>query len=85
MHKFEKHNGYSRTFKEDKLSLGMFFPPETYEGKHTRIGFDGEIGFLNWEWTGDLYSNLDRSLQAFRDMEKRLEKFLHWAELERPY
>lgn len=28
MHKFEKHNGYSRTFKENKLSLGMFFPLE---------------------------------------------------------
>lgn len=32
MTKFEKHKGYARTFKERKLTLGLFFPLEAYEG-----------------------------------------------------
>ncbi len=32
MNKFEKHKGYSRTFQENKLSLGLFFPLEAYKG-----------------------------------------------------
>ncbi len=54
-------------------------------GKLKKVGFDGEIGFVNYDWGGDLYSKLDRSLKVFREMEKRIEKFPHWAELERPY
>lgn len=54
-------------------------------GKLKDIGFDGEIGFLNAEWDGDLYGNLERSLQVFRSMERRLEKFPHWAKREFPY
>lgn len=32
MTKFEKHRGYKRTFEEKKLTLGLFFPLEAYEG-----------------------------------------------------
>lgn len=54
-------------------------------GKLKKIGFEGEIGFINWDWGGDLYSKLERSIKVFREMEKRIEKFPHWVELERPY
>ena len=32
MSRFEKHKGYARTFKENKLTLGLVFPLESYEG-----------------------------------------------------
>ncbi|GCD83940.1 hypothetical protein PTHTG4_30050 [Parageobacillus thermoglucosidasius] len=32
MIRFEKHKGYSRMFKENHLTLGLFFPIESYEG-----------------------------------------------------
>lgn len=32
MNIFEKHQGFLRTFKENKLTLGIFFPLEAYEG-----------------------------------------------------
>lgn len=53
--------------------------------KLKKMGFDGKIGFLTWDWGGDLYSKLERSLKVFREMEERVKKFPHWAELERPY
>lgn len=50
-------------------------------GQLKKIGFDGMIGFQGWSEGGDAYSKLRRSLQAFRDMERRLEAHPHWAEL----
>ena len=32
MNQFDKHQGYNRTFKENKLTLGLFFPLEAYDG-----------------------------------------------------
>src|SRR5699024_12059890 len=32
MNQFDKHQGYNRTFKENKLTPGLFFPLEAYEG-----------------------------------------------------
>src|SRR5690625_6992850 len=32
MNQFDKHRGYNRTFKENKLTLGLFFPLEAYDG-----------------------------------------------------
>jgi sugar phosphate isomerase/epimerase len=50
-------------------------------GQLKKIGFQGMIGFQGWSEGGDAYSKLKRSLQAFRDMERRLEAHPHWAEL----
>lgn len=54
-------------------------------GQLKKIGFKGEIGFLNSDWGGDLYSKLERSIKVFREMEQRIETYPHWAELEHPY
>ena len=32
MEKFKNHNGYSRMYQENKLTLGLFFPIESYTG-----------------------------------------------------
>lgn len=50
-------------------------------GALKKFGFDGEIGFQGWELGGDTYSKLRHSIQSFRDMERRIEKTPHWAEL----
>lgn len=31
---FINHQGYTQTFKENKLTLGLFFPLEAYEVVH---------------------------------------------------
>lgn len=43
MNKIEEHNGYSRTFKENKLSLGMFFPLEAYEGSIPEVNLEQQV------------------------------------------
>lgn len=54
-------------------------------GALKKVGFDGMIGFQGWEVGGDTYSKLNHSLQAFRDMEQRIERNPHWAELKSGY
>jgi sugar phosphate isomerase/epimerase len=44
-----------------------------------KIGYRGEIGFQGYSVGGDAYVKLKRSLAAFRDMERRLEKHPNWA------
>ncbi|MGP6173405.1 sugar phosphate isomerase/epimerase family protein [Corynebacterium sp. A21] len=46
------------------------------------VGFDGWIGFENWEWGSDIYNKLKRSLQVFRDMETRVEQHPQWPLLQ---
>ncbi|WP_053366525.1 LLM class oxidoreductase [Bacillus sp. FJAT-27245] len=43
MNKFEKHNGYSRTFQENKLTLGLAFPLEAYQGNVPIMDLDEQI------------------------------------------
>jgi hypothetical protein len=50
-------------------------------GQLKKIGFNGMIGFQGWSEGGDAYSKLRRSLEAFRDMERRLEAHPRWADL----
>lgn len=44
-------------------------------------GYTGMIGFQGFSVGGDVYGKLKRSLAAFRDMERRLEKHPEWAQL----
>lgn len=46
-----------------------------------QMNFAGPIGFQGYSVGGDVYSNLKRSLVAFRDMERRLERHPDWAQL----
>jgi len=32
MDKFKSHQGYANMFKENEMTLGIFFPIESYEG-----------------------------------------------------
>jgi|SRR5690625_1168467 len=41
--KFEKHSGYSRTFRQNKLTLGLFFPLESYEGSIPQMDLEEQI------------------------------------------
>ncbi len=43
MNKFEKHNGYSRTFQENKLTLGLLFPLEAYQGNIPEMDLEQQI------------------------------------------
>jgi len=46
-----------------------------------KIGYAGMVGFQGYSVGGDVYANLKRSMVAFRDMERRLERHPAWAEL----
>jgi len=40
---FEKHKGYSRMFKENHLTLGLFFPIESYEGSIPKMDIERQM------------------------------------------
>jgi sugar phosphate isomerase/epimerase len=50
-------------------------------GALRRIGYDGMIGLQGYSIGGDVYSKLQRSIIAFRDMESRLARHPQWAML----
>lgn len=43
MNKFINHNGYKRTFAEEKLTLGLFFPLEAYEGSTPNMDLEEQM------------------------------------------
>lgn len=43
MSRFEKHKGYSRMFKENRLTLGLFFPLESYEGSVPEMNIEKQL------------------------------------------
>ncbi|MCG7334182.1 LLM class oxidoreductase [Sporosarcina sp. ACRSM] len=43
MNKFEKHNGYARTFQENKLTLGLAVPLEAYQGNVPEMNLEQQI------------------------------------------
>jgi luciferase-type oxidoreductase len=43
MNGFDKHKGYSRMFQENKLTLGLFFPLESYEGSIPEMNIEKQI------------------------------------------
>lgn len=46
-----------------------------------RIGYTGSIGILGWDYGGDIYLKLQRSLAAMRAIDQRLQSHPTWAEL----
>ena len=69
--------GVARTVLLDEGELDNF----VVLGALKKFGFKGMIGFQGWEVGGDTYSKLNHSLQAFRDMEARVEENPNWANL----
>jgi len=47
----------------------------------SRMGYAGRIGVLGWDYGGDVYLKLQRSLQAMRGIQQRLETHPSWANL----
>jgi sugar phosphate isomerase/epimerase len=45
------------------------------------IGHPGMIGFQGYSVSGDVYSKLQRSLAAYRDMRRRLKEHPHWSRM----
>lgn len=43
MNQFESHLGYTNMFKEDQLTLGLFFPIESYEGSIPEMQLDQQM------------------------------------------
>lgn len=43
MNKFESHQGYSNMFKENQLSLGLFFPLESYKGSIPEMDLEKQM------------------------------------------
>ncbi|MGG1313857.1 MULTISPECIES: LLM class oxidoreductase [Cohnella] len=43
MNRFEQHRGYSRLFKQDNLTLGLFFPLESYEGSVPEMNLEKQM------------------------------------------
>lgn len=43
MDKFQSHNGFARTFKDNTLTLGLFFPLESYKGSFPRMDLDEQM------------------------------------------
>jgi sugar phosphate isomerase/epimerase len=48
-----------------------------------RIGYDGYVGLQGYSLQGDPYANFRRSLEALRDIERRLDAHPHWGDLRR--
>ena len=44
-----------------------------------RIGYDGRIGILGWDYGGDVYLKLQRCLTAMREIDRRLERHPNWG------
>ncbi|MCG3147134.1 MAG: hypothetical protein PCFJNLEI_00571 [Verrucomicrobiae bacterium] len=51
-------------------------------GRLREIGYAGMIGFQGYGMGGDVYTNLQRSIRAFRDLEGRLQRHPNWAKLQ---
>lgn len=47
-----------------------------------RIGYDGRIGILGWDYCGDVYLKLQRCLTGMREIDQRLERRPNWANIE---
>lgn len=43
MEKFQMHSGFARTFKENKLTLGLLFPLESYSGSFPKMDLQEQI------------------------------------------
>lgn len=43
MHKFQQHQGFSRTFKDNKLTLGLLMPLEAYNGSFPRMDIEEQM------------------------------------------
>lgn len=43
MEKFQRHNGFARTFKENRLTLGLLFPLESYSGSFPEMDLQKQI------------------------------------------
>jgi luciferase-type oxidoreductase len=43
MNRFDQHQGYSRMFQENKLTLGLFFPLESYEGSIPEMNMEKQL------------------------------------------
>jgi luciferase-type oxidoreductase len=43
MDKFKNHKGYSRMFQENKLTLGLFFPIESYQGSVPEMNLEKQM------------------------------------------
>lgn len=46
-----------------------------------RLGYQGRIGLLGWDYCGDVYLKLKRSLTTLQDMQDRLERHPSWGDL----
>lgn len=40
---FKEHTAYKRTFQENKLTLGMIFPLEAYQGNVPKMDMEEQI------------------------------------------
>ncbi|MDV7212788.1 sugar phosphate isomerase/epimerase family protein [Azotobacter beijerinckii] len=45
----------------------------------SRMGYSGRIGLLGWDYCGDVYLKLQRSLATIREMQERLSRHPQWA------
>ena len=43
MDTFQSHHGFARTFKENKLTLGLTFPLESYVGSFPTMDLDEQM------------------------------------------
>ncbi|MFC3882339.1 LLM class oxidoreductase [Bacillus songklensis] len=43
MNKFKNHNGFSRVYQENKLTLGLFFPLESYMGSVPEMNIEKQM------------------------------------------
>jgi sugar phosphate isomerase/epimerase len=50
-------------------------------GALQRMGYDGRIGLLGWDYCGDVYLKLQRSLNAMRGIQQRLAEHPTWADI----
>jgi hydroxypyruvate isomerase len=50
-------------------------------GALARMGYSGRIGVLGWDYGGDVYLKLQRSLNAMRGIQQRLTDHPNWANI----
>ena len=62
MNKFEKHNGYIRTFQENKLTLGLAVPLEAYQGNVPEMDLEQQIKLAKLAEDADFASLMVRDI-----------------------
>src|SRR5690625_7869338 len=63
MKQFQNHRGFNRTFQENKLTLGLFFPLEAYDGSTPEMDLETQMQLAKQAEAAQFASVVVRDIQ----------------------